>query len=110
MDNKDTIGKYTFFQPILKEICPKTFEQTVPSRIECERTRNMASSSKENVIPFLLFFISIEDETCPPQVIYLRVTVSDFLFSTGDISCSFTFYSESSFASNALGQISFNIG
>jgi hypothetical protein len=26
MDYKDTIGKYTFFQPILKEICPKVFE------------------------------------------------------------------------------------
>jgi hypothetical protein len=26
MDYKDTIGKYTLFQPILKEICPKVFE------------------------------------------------------------------------------------
>ena len=26
MDYKDTIGKYTFFQPVLKEICPKAFE------------------------------------------------------------------------------------
>ena len=26
MDYKDTLGKYTFFQPILKEISPKVFE------------------------------------------------------------------------------------
>ena len=26
MDYKDTLEKYTFFQPVLKEICPKAFE------------------------------------------------------------------------------------
>ena len=31
MDYKDTLEKYTFFQPVLKKICPKAFEASEAS-------------------------------------------------------------------------------